>query len=162
MAAGMTLQGGNFNGSMIYVDPGASLRVQAIALNGNTTTGLSGGAFYNNRHARSGPGGYHRHERRRRIWWRDLQRWPAHPDPERAYLQVHAGYGGAIRAGAGSVQLENSTIAFNYASAASPLAGNGIYLRPRCGRATHGSQRHNRLQRLFGRRRQASSSMAAH
>ena len=44
----ITLQGGNFNASMIYVDPGASLRMQGIALKGNTTTGLSGGAFYNN------------------------------------------------------------------------------------------------------------------
>lgn len=123
----ITLQGGNFNGSMIYVDPGASLRVQAIALNGNTTTGLSGGAFYNNgtlelvqvditgMNVGGANGG---------------AIYSAGPLTltRSALIFNYAGYGGAIRAGAGSVHLENSTIAFNYASAASPLAGNGVYL----------------------------------
>jgi hypothetical protein len=123
----ITLQGGNFNGSMIYVDPGASLRVQAIALNGNTTTGLSGGAFYNNgtlelvqvditgMNVGGANGG---------------AIYSAGPLTltRSALIFNYAGYGGAIRAGAGSVHVENSTIAFNYASAASPLAGNGVYL----------------------------------
>lgn len=123
----ITLQGGNFNASMIYVDPGASLRMQGIALKGNTTTGLSGGAFYNNgslelaqvditgMNVGGGFGG---------------AIYSAGPLTltRSALVFNYAGYGGAIRAGGGSVSLENSTIAFNYASAFAPAAGDGIYI----------------------------------